>query len=83
MSRLDPIHRSVVAWGMEQHDPTLLDQVNGVISLADVAWRLPPGRSASLARKFRLIGLVFEASAAVQKRDMLRELQITYDDIRQ
>lgn len=68
---------------MEQDDTTLLDQMNGVVSLADVAWRLPPGRSAHLARTFRLIGLVFEASAAVQKHEMLKQLQISYDDIRQ
>lgn len=68
---------------MERHDPTLLDHLDGMIFLADVAWRLPPGRSALLARKFQLIGLVFEASAAVLKRKMLRELQISYEDIRQ
>ena len=68
---------------MHQDNPTLLDQVNGVISLADVAWRLPPERSARLARTFRLIGLVFEASAAVQKREMLERLRISYDYIRE
>lgn len=68
---------------MEQDDPTLLDQLNGVVSLADVAWRLPPGRSAPLARRFRLIGLVFEASAAVQKRAILERLRISHDDIRE
>ena len=65
---------------MERHDPTLLDHLDGMIFLADTAWRLPPGRSARLARTFRLVGLVLEASAAVQKREMLRRLQFPRDD---
>ena len=57
---------------MEQRDPSIrLDQLDGIISLAEAAWRLPPERSAYLARMFQLISLVLEASAAVQKRDML------------
>ena len=56
---------------MERHDPTLLDHLDGMVFLADTAWRLPPERSAYLARMFQLISLVLEASAAVQKRDML------------
>lgn len=50
---------------MERHDPTLLDHLDGMIFLADVAWHLQPGRSAYLARTFRLIGLACEASAMV------------------
>lgn len=68
---------------MKQRDPTLLDHLNGMISLADAAWRLPPGRSAYLARMFRLISLVLEASAAVQKHEMLGRLRISYDNIRE
>lgn len=68
---------------MERHDPTLLDHVDGMISLAEAAWRLPPGRSAYLSRTFRLIGMVLEASAAVEKREMLGRLRISYDDIRE
>ena len=55
---------------MERHDPTLLDHLDGMIFLADVAWHLQPGRSAYLARTFRLIGLACEASAMVQQRKM-------------
>lgn len=67
---------------MERHDPTLLDQLDGMISLADAGWHLPPGRYAYLARTFRLISLVLETAAAVQRREMLGRLPISYDDRR-
>jgi hypothetical protein len=52
---------------MKQDRVSLTDQLNGVIAVADLAWHLPPTRSADLARTFRLVALAFQTNALNQR----------------
>jgi hypothetical protein len=52
---------------MKQDRVSLIDQLNGVIAVAHLAWQLPSTRSADLARTFRLVALAFQITALNQR----------------
>jgi hypothetical protein len=52
---------------MKQDCISLIDQLNGVIAVAHLAWQLPSTRSADLARTFRLVAHAFQITALSQR----------------
>jgi hypothetical protein len=56
----------------------LIDHLNGLIHLADVAWRGPPEKYADMARTFRRLGQSYEAVVLNQRSGQPVRLRIAY-----
>jgi hypothetical protein len=56
----------------------LVDHLNGLIYLADVAWQGPPEKYADLAHTFRRLGQSYEAAVQNQQCGQPVRLHIAY-----
>jgi hypothetical protein len=52
---------------MSQDLTPLLDHLNGLIFLADVAWHPPSGKYADMACTFQRLGRAYQAAALAQR----------------
>ncbi|EWY35801.1 hypothetical protein N825_34255 [Skermanella stibiiresistens SB22] len=66
---------------MTQDHSSLVDQLYGVILLADVSWHSPSGGYADAARLFRLVGRVHGLAAAVCLVGQSVDLRISRDGL--
>jgi hypothetical protein len=66
---------------MDRDRADLIDQLNGLIFLARVSWRLSPGRLAHMARTLRFVGEMDQAAAHATRAGQPMQLRIKYEDI--
>ena len=52
---------------MAQDLTPLVEQLNGLIFLADPAWHRPSGKQADMAYTFRRLGRAYQAAALAQR----------------
>ncbi|EWY36394.1 hypothetical protein N825_26985 [Skermanella stibiiresistens SB22] len=67
--------------GMAQEHPSLADQLNGVILLAEVSWHSPSGEYANAARVFRLVGRMHGVAAVARRVGYDVDLRIIHEDL--
>jgi hypothetical protein len=72
------VHAAVLAGSMAQGLNPLVDHLDGLIHLADVAWRGPPEKYANLAYAFRRLGRSYEAAILNQRCGQPVRLRIAY-----
>jgi hypothetical protein len=63
---------------MTQDLTPLINHLNGLIFLADVAWHRPSGKYADMAYTFRQLGRAYQVAALAQKADRPIRLSTTY-----
>jgi hypothetical protein len=66
---------------MAQDLTPLVEHLNGLIFLADVAWHRPSGKHADMAGTFRRLGRAYQAAALAQRAGRPVRLSIMYKDI--
>jgi len=54
---------------MSQDLTPLVEHLNGLIFLADLAWHRPSGKQADMAYTFRRLGQAYQAAALAQRAD--------------
>jgi hypothetical protein len=66
---------------MAQDLTQLVNHLDGLIVLADVAWRGPPRKYAEMACSFRRLGQAYQTAALAQRAGEPIRLSITYKGI--
>jgi hypothetical protein len=66
---------------MEKDHSSLVDQLNGVIMLAEVSWHSLSGEHAAAARVFRLVGRMHGLGAVAHRAGCDVDLRIAYESI--